>query len=299
MPYNLTYQKINKGSSMYITDADALIATLPETRQVFYTGCNQLFFDMQVQGFVETVDSFVLSNNQHNTGFLIDEVTVIYHEYLINLLATHGVVIDDEQSPQPLTYLALLETLYLVGQSDEPQIIIETLESSDDNVIAVAMLLEAFHTQGAAVTFSNVLEVVDSVDDALIDRLWEIVEGKVEGISIVTDSAREMARVRYQESPLSKIDNNPIKAMLARGIDFGLPLETLWQHVDSDVEDLIASNDIKNLALLMYGCVIISNTADHILAETLAQFINSQLGDEILAQAIIVELKQTVYAGHL
>ena len=88
---------------MYITDADALTATLPEARQAFFISCNKLFFDMQIVGFVETIDAFVLSNNTQDNTYIIDEVTLMYNEYLINLLASHGVMIDEDQSPQPFT----------------------------------------------------------------------------------------------------------------------------------------------------------------------------------------------------
>tara|TARA_Y100000310_G_C20703655_1_gene832416 strand:- start:5928 stop:6785 length:858 start_codon:yes stop_codon:yes gene_type:complete len=284
---------------MYITDADALTSTLPEPRQAFYIGCNQLFFDMQVVGFVETIDAFVLANNTQTNTYIIDEVTLMYNEYLINLLASHGVVVDDEQSPDSFTYLAILETLWLLPQIEDAQMIIDTLTGSEDNIEALAMLVESVSTQGDVVTWSTVTQAVTHVDEALMDRLVEIANGKIDNLIVNTTATKERAKQRYEIHPVATYPANPLRGMLERGIDYGLPLDTLWLHANSTVDTLIESKAIVPLAALIYGCVLISDVEDHLLQETTQLLVNTEIGDEVLAAAIMRELNQTIYPGRI
>lgn len=284
---------------MYITDADALTATLPEARQAFFIGCNKLFFDMQIAGFVETIDAFVLSNNTQETVYLVDEVTLMYNEYLINLLASHGVIIDDEQSPQPFTYLALLETLYLLPKIDDAQMILDTMEAGEDNIMTLALFMESLYSGDGGVTFSNVLETVKYVEPVLMERIAEIASTDIDDLAINTDVSKQRAKVRYENHPISKQTNNPARGLLERGIDYGLPITTLWLHADTMVDELIELKTIVPLASLIYGCVLISDVQDHLIDETVTLLVNSEIGDEVLAAALMRELKQTSMIGSM
>lgn len=277
---------------MYITDADALTATLPEARQAFFISCNKLFFDMQIVGFVETIDAFVLSNNTQDNTYIIDEVTLMYNEYLINLLASHGVMIDEDQSPQPFTYIALLETLNLLPKVDDGQMILDTVEASEDDITALAMFMESLHSSGSVVTFSNVLEVVRYVEPALIERIVEIATADVDNLILNSDLSKDRAKLRYENHPISKQSINPTKGLLERGIDYGLPLTTLWLHADALVGEFIELKSIIPLASLIYGLVLISDVEDHIVDESVSLLINSEIGDEVLALALLREVNQ-------
>ncbi len=277
---------------MYITDADALTATLPEARQAFFISCNKLFFDMQIVGFVETIDAFVLSKNTQDNTYIIDEVTLMYNEYLINLLASHGVMIDEDQSPQPFTYIALLETLNLLPKVDDGQMILDTVEASEDDITALAMFMESLHSSGSVVTFSNVLEVVRYVEPALIERIVEIATADVDNLILNSDLSKDRAKLRYENHPISKQSINPTKGLLERGIDYGLPLTTLWLHADALVGEFIELKSIIPLASLIYGLVLISDVEDHIVDESVSLLINSEIGDEVLALALLREVNQ-------
>jgi len=277
---------------MYITDADALTATLPEARQAFFISCNKLFFDMQIVGFVETIDAFVLSKNTQDNTYIIDEVTLMYNEYLINLLASHGVMIDEDQSPQPFTYIALLETLNLLPKVDDGQMILDTVEASEDDITALAMFMESLHSSGSVVTFSNVLEVVRYVEPALIERIVEIATADVDNLILNSDLSKDRAKLRYENHPISKQSINPTKGLLERGIDYGLPLTTLWLHADALVDEFIELKSIIPLASLIYGLVLISDVEDHIVDESVSLLINSEIGDEVLALALLREVNQ-------
>jgi len=247
-----------------------------------YQTCNRLFERINYQGFTTKAEEVLQQVESIGEQLTLVELLHLYETSVTMLLVNHGIFVSTESEIRFDKIYQILEAVIDLSTSTDAELIMEVLESEQDNVEKLSDIIELTSDLEAV----KIYDIVYEVDGAFLDKLGELVTDKVSHVDLtLTDDTKSISRNRFKTHAVSEA-STATRQFLMDGGSFGLPLSALLLVLEDSIVE-----QTPNLMLTdIVSMVLISNTPDHLLNETVLAVIQQVTAEQSVASDLMLRV---------
>ena len=227
------------------------------------------FDSIGFDGYDDVFLELIMVAEQNDKNFVVDQITMLTKEYLINILKEHGIFVSDASTIDILTIF--VNGIVSLLKLNDKQDVLNILKTSINSVEKFAEVISLISNKSADELMLDIETVSDSFISSLINHFekeeYQINEDEVVQTQTIIKRFKE-----YTEFVGSTLK---IEEYLKSGLSVGFPYQTYLNLYGHEIEEL----SVDDIAKEMLGMAIISNDGMNNPISVIASSIDSVISD--------------------